>query len=654
MNNIFLKKFNYRHCLCLLVTTLFLLCSVFIFNFSSIRFVDSLKDFGLSIVFYFDMLLDLPGEVNTSINIIPDYFSSSVLPYSSQLFGVKSSMYFHSLVNGDNLMLYFGRCLLVFIDILKVVLVITPFVIVIFVLIKKLMKIENNDYNKDSKGLKILKRFSLKTYIPIRNWIVNFLQFIKDNRAYWVIWLLIWLYNFNVFTIAAEILAFIFYFVLSFDFVSLYTLLYRLFFDLGVMFNFMPAIFWIVLTLIIFCVVRAKIAYMRLNIFEQRNRTFINSLPIVFMICGTMGKKKTTTMTDIALSQEVLFRDKAFELLLENDLKFPYFPWINLENQIKRCISRHSIYNLATCKRFIYSKRKKFLKRPLSRNCFGYDFNRYGMLYNDNLKVVDLWEVLKNYVQLYFIYIVESSLLISNYSIREDNLLSDIGNFPLWNSDFFKRDSRLIDSFSRHSCILDFDSLRLGKKLVEDNKKANSFEFGVVVITEGGKERGNQLDHKTMKKDDSEANPLNDLFNSWLKMVRHSATVDNFPFVRVLLDEQRPESLGADARELCEIIYIEDLYSQKLALPFFSLENMVCEYILSKFAEFYYNYRYLRSDNIVFTYLYKAFAGKIFAYYKRIWNKFGYCRVGISVQNGKLKDKFENHFYYLISKIIYS
>ena len=117
MNNIFLKKFNYRHCLCLLVTTLFLLCSVFIFNFSSIRFVDSLKDFGLSIVFYFDMLLDLPGEVNTSINIIPDYFSSSVLPYSSQLFFMKSSMYFHSLVNYYNLMFYFGRCLLVFIDI---------------------------------------------------------------------------------------------------------------------------------------------------------------------------------------------------------------------------------------------------------------------------------------------------------------------------------------------------------------------------------------------------------------------------------------------------------------------------------------------------------------------------------------------------------
>ena len=50
------------------------------------------------------------------------------------------------------------------------------------------------------------------------------------------------------------------------------------------------------------------------------------------MICGTMGQKKTTAITDMTLSQEKMFRDKAFDKLLENDMKFPYFPYINLEN----------------------------------------------------------------------------------------------------------------------------------------------------------------------------------------------------------------------------------------------------------------------------------------------------------------------------------
>ena len=58
--------------------------------------------------------------------------------------------------------------------------------------------------------------------------------------------------------------------------------------------------------------------------------------------------------------------------------------------------------------------------------------------------------------------------IISNYSIRTDNLIDDLGNFPQWNTDFFQKDSRLIDSFSRHSHIVDFDALRLGRKVIDD------------------------------------------------------------------------------------------------------------------------------------------------------------------------------------------
>ena len=154
--------------------------------------------------------------------------------------------------------------------------------------------------------------------------------------------------------------------------------------------------------------------------------------------------------------------------------------------------------------------------------------------------------------------LIQSSLIISNYSIRTDSILSDIGNFPAWDTDFFKRDSKLLDSFFRHAHILDFDSLRLGKKVLADNPRKDSFEFGVVVITEVGKERGNSIENAEKKKKDGGANQKNDLFNSWLKMVRHSATVDNYPFVKVITDEQRPESWGAGARDLCDIVHIRE------------------------------------------------------------------------------------------------
>lgn len=162
--------------------------------------------------------------------------------------------------------------------------------------------------------------------------------------------------------------------------------------------------------------------------------------------------------------------------------------------------------------------------------------------------------------------------------MRVDGVLADLGNFPLWNADFFKRDSRLLESYSRHAHILDFDSLRLGRKVIENNVNANNFEFGVVIITEVGKERGNSLELSEKKKKDETTNQKNDLFNSWLKMVRHSATVDNFPFVRVITDEQRPESWGADARDLCEIVHIRESGETCLAMPFFSLAELL--YIL--------------------------------------------------------------------------
>ena len=73
--------------------------------------------------------------------------------------------------------------------------------------------------------------------------------------------------------------------------------------------------------------------------------------------------------------------------------------------------------------------------------------------------------------------------------------------------------------------------LRLGKKLIDNNPNAGSFEFGVVLISEVGKERGNNLELRNVKKNNDETNQKNDLFNSWLKMCRHSATVDNYPFV---------------------------------------------------------------------------------------------------------------------------
>ncbi|MBQ8427488.1 MAG: hypothetical protein IJX16_07015 [Clostridia bacterium] len=93
--------------------------------------------------------------------------------------------------------------------------------------------------------------------------------------------------------------------------------------------------------------------------------------------------------------------------------------------------------------------------------------------------------------------------MVANYSIREDNVLLDEGNFPMWATDFFPEET--MDG-GYHAHILDFDVLRLGKKVIENNPNAGSFEFGVVVVTEVGKERGNNLELRDVKKQTDETN----------------------------------------------------------------------------------------------------------------------------------------------------
>lgn len=286
--------------------------------------------------------------------------------------------------------------------------------------------------------------------------------------------------------------------------------------------------------------------------------------------------------------------------------------------------------------------------------CFDYDFERYGLTFDDKLKVVDLWQVIETYTQLYFIYIIQSSLIISNYSIRTDNLLADKGNFPMWDTDFFKRDSKQIDLISRHAHTIDFDALRLGRKVIEDNEFKDSFDFGVVNITEVGKERKNNLELQGKKALDEMTNQKNDGFNDWLKMVRHSATVDYFPFVKVITDEQRPESWGADARDLTEIVHIDKSNEQRLAMPFFTITELLYYFIFSKFENLYYQYRFNRGDNTLPMYMLKKTTAKIHNYYNGIYNTFCYCKLDFSVENGTQDGQTSKKYYYLMNKKIYS
>ena len=676
-------RINYRHYICIAITLGFVFLGVFRFFGAVGRIIESVRDFGLSCAYYVCELFEIPHGIVPTVTEYPripffglaneNSVSEIPIPKEWKEFQIKWSQYWDVWATEKNFFAYFSFLgdLLYYLS--YGLLIVLPFVFVAYILLRKMARTENNDYGKDTKPLRIFKRISSVTFRPVKSWIVSFIGFLRDKSVYWKIWLCLWLFHFNVFTIVIEAVAYYLYFIVSFDFAGIYRQVYKLIFDLWTAIVFIPLWGWIVLALILIDRWRKKIGYSILNHNEMKNRGFINARPIVLMVCGTMGKKKTTMITDLALSQAVMLKDKAFEKILENDLKFPHFPWILFENALRRSMDKHDVYNLATCRKYVrhlsacfavgqIPEYQKAIRRHLRRRynlvydnfLFGYDYERYGFTYDDKLKVVSVWDVLEIYAQLYFIYIIQSSLIIGNYSVRSDSLISDIGNFPMWDTDFFKRDSRLIDSFSRHSHIIDFDSLRLGKKVIENNPNADSFEFGVVDITEVGKERKNTLELKEQKKNDNTTNQKNDGFNDWLKMIRHSATVDNFPFVKVITDEQRPESWGADARDLCEIVHIKESGETRLAMPFFFIEELLYSFVFGKFEKLYYNYRYTRGDNTLSMHILKNLTAKIQKYYSGIYNTFGYSVLRVQVESGTQDGELNENRYFLAHKKIYS
>ena len=644
------RRFNIT--LTIAFTTAFLLLGVFVFGVAYQRVFEALIDLYGGFKHYFCVLF---GLSTNGLPSVTDYSKvmkwTTILPSDFESFKVNATMYFSMFFSEENFLSWLSATGAKVSVLAKVLTIFLPCVVVLIIVVKRIYATPNTRHNKDTFPLRIYKVVTRYTIEPLKRFLRQYFEFVKQHNSIWIIWLIIWVFNLNFATVITEFFAFYFYFAVSFDFKAIYTQIVKLFIDLQVIVKHVP--FWIILVFVwlIFERWRKNLATAKLRRMENANRGFINDLPIVSMTCGSMGKKKTTIITDMALSQEVMFRNIAYGKLQETDMKFPNFGWIAFEMELRKCMEYGTVYNLATVKEWIKVKRARYEKHHNDLlQLYGYDSERYGLYYRDGLKTSYIFDVLSTYAQLYFIYVIQSSLIVANYSIREDNRLIDGGNFPIWSTDFFSKNLRP----SRHAHILDFDILRLGKKVLENNPNTGSFEFGVVAITEVGKERGNNLELKEVKKGTEETNQKNDLFNSWLKMCRHSATVDNYPFIKVFTAEQRPSSWGADARELCDIVHIVSSGNTRLALPFFTIEDMLNEWLFNRFINLYEDFRFNRGDNTLLIYLLKKVTAFVYRRNMVIYNTYGYSISNIEKERGTMDGKTEKKKYYLMNKKIYS
>ena len=630
----------------------FILFGVFSFRQSYCRSFEAIIDLYGGFKYYFSVLFGAePSELPSVTSYSRVIQWTAILPSDFERLKVNATAYFSMLFSKENFLSWLSAIGTKASTWAKILAILLPCAIVLIIVVKRLYANGNTKHNKDTVPLWVFKKISAVTYQPAKRVICGYIDFLREHSWIWISWVIMWIFHLNLASVVIEFFAYYFFFAVSFRFDTIYTQFVKLVYDLQPFFKFFPWWSLIIIAYFLFCRFRKKIALKRLRHFEARNCGFINDLPIVSMTCGSMGKKKTTMITDMTLSQEVMFRQKALSVLQENDMKFPYFPWICFEKELTACMEYGTVYNLATVKEWVKKKRRRYEKHcGTTGQLYGYDEEKYGVIYRDGLKGNHIFSVLETYAQAYFIYVLQSSLIVSNYAIRTDNEILDAGNLPIWLTDFFSDNVRQ----GGYSHVLDFDALRLGKKVLENNPNAGSFEFGVVAITEIGKERGNNLELKEVKKGVSETNQKNDLFNSWLKMCRHSATVDNFPFIKVFTDEQRPESWGCDARDLCEIITVLSAGEQRISLPFYTIEEMVVEWAYSRFIDLYADFRYNRGDNTLLVHVLKSVTAWLWKCNVKIYNKYGYSVLTVAKQAGTMTGKTRRKKYYLCNRKIYS
>lgn len=529
------------------ITVLSIALGLTVFYKSIARLGETWIELWSSLKYYFCEICGIEHTVHAGVTDKSEILEwGEVLPKTEDGFKLKTAIYFKLFFNGGNFK-SFGTAVGMGVGgVARWLVLFLPLILLVIMLIRKMYSTPNANHNQDTKPLKAFKWMANKTYQPIKRFVLDYLDYIRENGRWKISWIVIWIINLNIASIIVAFVAYYLYFAVTFKLTTLYGQFCNLILDLELVLKQLPWFLTGTVAWLIFNRMRENIGRQVLQHNEAKNCGFIRELPIVSMSCGSMGKKKTTQTTDMSMSQTVMFRQEAFKRLQKQDMKFPFFPWICFEKELQECMEYGRVYNLASIRTWVAQKRERYEKHGNADwQLYGYDVCRYGLYFDSALKCEYLFDVLATYAKLYFIYVIESSLLVSNYSIREEDILYKSDNFPMRAYSFFNP----APEYTRFAHILDFDVLRLGKKVIANNPNAGSFEFGVVVITEIGKERANMLELKEMKKGADEANQKNDLFNAWLKMCRHSATVDNYPFIKVFVDEQRPESWGADARD---------------------------------------------------------------------------------------------------------
>lgn len=505
------------------------------------------------------------------------------------------------------------------------------------------------DEETESKPLKWYKKW-IETIIgqPVKKFVKGYHEFFHAKKpwrwAYRWAFRLVWAYNLNFATIFIEFWAWIFYVAMSIEYSTVFVQIGKLTMDLSVVFQFLPTIGKVVVGYMIFHKIRCWIGDKLLLSYIQKNKDFLKNHPGALFVVGKQRSKKTSILTTLKKILERQFREKAMEKFAARDKQFPFFHWRSIEKTVERCradgtfktLEDYTVFAVWLNKVYGYRRQKSWDKFILKK--YGYDVNElfeyaklYPVNYSNGTISWSIFEAIERYAQLYNIYTQPTPLDVSNFPIREDFTFHDNGFLPLFDGNPFREYAESI-KYSKYSHILNNDAFRPGRVFDEKHRFDEAIEYGIGVKQEVAKDR---LNAKTRTKaEGNEANQNNDLFELDTKMRGHVATIDFFDFWRWLFDDQRAGSLGADSKDLCTEILIKKTHDEKIAVPFYSLEKLICISISEIHDDIKYGIRNRKRKDTLFVHLLDKLFNPLFKHCDRIEGRYGYFVADVKTTDG--------------------
>lgn len=465
-------------------------------------------------------------------------------------------------------------------------------------------------------------------WLPVKRYIVSFVDYCVKHKKTTYLILFIWLVNFNVITYAFELIAFYYYVIVSADVQAFLYILVYMVMDFLLLLSCMPLLYWSSLGAYLYWRVCRYIGIERLQRMEAMNCGYLKTLDIIVLISGEPGTGKTTLLVDMFLSWINIYKDENLKSMFKFEMYFPRFPWARFREDLtaKRGTELKCLPDIED-----YVDKLEALYNSTSDPGFLYDYDPkiFNLSANLGSRDVSLFDVLKEYGKSFILYSNEN-LGISNFSIRMDGKFDDSKYFKKWNGNFFER-----KKVSRFSHILNQDMLRHGVKMDPTSKEIGAFGPSVIAWAEISKDLGNQNTNAHLKADALTCNAKNEKSIHSMMFARHAKTlVDNFPFIRMITDDQRVANVAAAAVGLMCTVNILGKSDTMIALPGFGIYLELEGWLSGYFKKANINRENVRGDVTLSWLLITQLFSAVKMPAERIRNEFGYEELTLLRQAG--------------------